>query len=271
MSFSILSHEVCLVNVSSEVGRIFFIKRARRIYPSYVIMLILTILIPSFFSYIGGMYDPKSFTNVAHNVIMHLLFIHNFDSHTIGTTISTAWTMSIEVQFYVLFPLICIPFRKKPVLTTVVMSLVAVLLRFILMANANISQPIMSAITPIYFDVFAFGMISAYFVVYVRNKVKCIDKLKLCMTIISALSIFSAFGYMCWLRKISFPNGVAGDVYFSLFVQRNILCINSTFPFSPLVSHTVFGKRKYGEINFSFSFHQYHIRCTYGTRMYLYS
>ena len=149
----------------------FFIKRARRIYPSYVIMLILTILIPSF-SYIGGMYDPKSFTNVAHNVIMHLLFIHNFDSHTIGTTISTAWTMSIEVQFYVLFPLICIPFRKKPVLTTVVMSLVAVLLRFILMANANISQPIMSAITPIYFDVFAFGMISAYFVVYVRNKVK---------------------------------------------------------------------------------------------------
>ena len=27
--------------------------------------------------------------------------------------------MSIEVQFYVLFPLICIPFRKKPVLTTV--------------------------------------------------------------------------------------------------------------------------------------------------------
>lgn len=104
----------------------FFIKRARRIYPSYVIMLILTILIPSF-SYIGGMYDPKSFTNVAHNVIMHLLFIHNFDSHTIGTTISTAWTMSIEVQFYVLFPLICIPFRKKPVLTTVVMSLVAVI------------------------------------------------------------------------------------------------------------------------------------------------
>ena len=67
----------------------------------------------SSFSYIGGMYDPKSFTNVAHNVIMHLLFIHNFDSHTIGTTISTAWTMSIEVQFYVLFPLICIPFRKN--------------------------------------------------------------------------------------------------------------------------------------------------------------
>ena len=92
------------------------------------------------------------------------------------------------------------------------------------MANANISQPIMSAITPIYFDVFAFGMISAYFVVYVRNKVKCIDKLKLCMTIISALSIFSAFGYMCWLRKISFPNGVAGDVYFR-FLYRGIFSV----------------------------------------------
>ena len=229
----------------------FFIKRARRIYPSYVIMLILTILIPSF-SYIGGMYDPKSFTNVAHNVIMHLLFIHNFDSHTIGTTISTAWTMSIEVQFYVLFPLTCIPFRKKPVLTTVVMSLVAVLLRFILMANANISQPIMSAITPIYFDVFAFGMISAYFVVYVRNKVKCIDKLKLCMTIISALSIFSAFGYMCWLRKISFPNGVAGDVYFRFLYRGIFSVLIALFLFTACFSYGFWEKKIWGNKFFVF-------------------
>ena len=198
------------------------------------------------------MYDPKSFTNVAHNVIMHLLFIHNFDSHTIGTTISTAWTMSIEVQFYVLFPLICIPFRKKPVLTTVVMSLVAVLLRFILMANANISQPIMSAITPIYFDVFAFGMISAYFVVYVRNKVKCIDKLKLCMTIISALSIFSAFGYMCWLRKISFPNGVAGDVYFRFLYRGIFSVLIALFLFTACFSYGFWEKKIWGNKFFVF-------------------
>ena len=124
--------------------------------------------------------------------------------------------------------------------------LVAVLLRFILMANANISQPIMSAITPIYFDVFAFGMISAYFVVYVRNKVKCIDKLKLCMTIISALSIFSAFGYMCWLRKISFPERSCGRCVFSL-LYRGIFSVLIALSFSPLVSHTVLGKENMGK------------------------
>ena len=120
------------------------------------------------------------------------------------------------------------------------------------MANANISQPIMSAIPPIYFDVFAFGMISAYFVVYVRNKVKCIDKLKLCMTIISALSIFSAFGYMCWLRKISFPNGVAGDVYFRFLYRGIFSVLIALFLFTACFSYGFWEKKIWGNKFFVF-------------------
>lgn len=229
----------------------FFIKRARRIYPAYVITLLVAVLVPSF-SYVGGMYDPKSFLSTARNVIMHLLFIHNFDSRTLGTTVSTAWTMSVEVQFYLLFPLLCIPFRKKPVLTGIGMIITAVILRLALLMNTNISPPIISAITPVYFDVFAFGMLSAYFVVYARNKIKCIDKLKLQMTIISALSILASLGYMYWLRGASFPQGASSDVYFRFLYRGIFSALIALFLFTACFSCSFWERKIWGNKFFVF-------------------
>ncbi len=229
----------------------FFIKRARRIYPAYIIALLFTVIVPTF-SYVGGMYDPKNFLSTARNIIMHLLFIHNFDSATLGTTIGTAWTMSVEVQFYLLFPLICIPFRKKPVLTAIGMIFTAVILRLLLMMNINISPAQISAITPIYFDVFAFGMISAYFVVYIRNKVNYIGKLKLCMTIISALCIFTVYGYIKWLGKASFPQGIGSDVYFRFLYRGIFSALIALFLLTACFSYGFWEKKIWGNKFFVF-------------------
>ena len=229
----------------------FFIKRARRIYPSYIIVLLVAVLVPSF-SYVGGMYDPKSFVSTARNVIMHLLFIHNFNAQTLGTMVSTSWTMSVEVQFYLLFPLLCIPFRKKPLLTGIGMIAVGVILRLILLISINISPAIISAITPIYFDVFALGMLSAYFVVYARNKIKCMDKLKLCMTIISALCIFTAVGYTCWLRSAKAPQGYSADVYFRFLYRGLFSALIALFIFSACFSYGFWEKKIWGNKFFVF-------------------
>lgn len=53
----------------------FFIKRARRIYPSYVFILLMCIIIPNF-TY--AIYDVHSFSAVMKQIITHLLFIHTY-------------------------------------------------------------------------------------------------------------------------------------------------------------------------------------------------
>lgn len=200
----------------------FFIKRARRIYPSYIVMLIVLIIFPKL-SY--ALYNPNSVSDVLKHSLLHIFFIHTWDSSALGSMISTAWTMGIEVQFYVLFPLICIPFRKKPVLTFLGLVLISVGTRLWMLGNTNVSDMVMQSVTPAYFDIFGLGMISAYFVVYFRNKVKDTDRLKLLMTLMSVACLVIAFGYMQWLRgavrNAGLPQGYNPSVYFR-FLYRGI-------------------------------------------------
>ncbi len=197
----------------------FFIKRARRIYPSYIIIIIATLLIPA----LSYGYDVHNKAEAAKHVLTHLLFIHNISGKTIGSVVSTAWTLAIEIQFYVIFPLLCIPFRKKPVLSFVGMLIFGHLFRFWMIGFTDVSTPLMQAMTPAYLDVFAWGMIAAYFVVYARNKMKRISEIKPLMTLISAVSLIAAVYYMVWLNssRFGFPEGFTYDVYFR-FLYRSI-------------------------------------------------
>lgn len=227
----------------------FFIKRVRRIYPSYLLMLLLLLIFPAL-SWVT--YDVNNTADVAKHFLTHVFFVHTWNNATLGSTISTAWTMGIEVQFYVLFPLICIPFRKKPIATFIGMLLIGQGLRLYLAGTTDISPMVIQAITPAYFDVFGWGMISAYFVVYARNKIKCIDRLKLCMTIISALSIFLAVGYMYWLKGAQFPKGYSADVYFRFLYRGVSAAFIAIFLFSACFSYDFWGKTLWGNKFFVF-------------------
>lgn len=227
----------------------FFIKRVRRIYPSYLLMLVLLLIFPAL-SWVT--YDVNNAADVAKHFISHAFFVHTWNNSTLGSTISTAWTMGIEVQFYVLFPLICIPFRKKPLLTFIGMLLIGQGLRLWLVGNTDIAPMVIQAITPAYLDVFGWGMISAYFVVFARNRIKCMDRLKLCMTIMSALCVFLAVGYMYWLKGISFPNGYSADVYFRFLYRGVFAAIIAGFIFTACFSYSFWEKKIWGNRFFVF-------------------
>lgn len=227
----------------------FFIKRARRIYPSYALMLLLLLIFPAL-SY--STYNLSSAPDVAKHFLSHLFFIHNFSPSTVGSVISTAWTMSIEVQFYILFPLICIPFRKKPAATFIGMVIAGLGLRMFMISFVTFDKFNLQAIMPAYLDVFGFGMIAAYFVVRARNKVKNIRKLKPYMTAMSAVCVFLAVCYIYWLSKARYPQGYSPDVYFRFLYRGLFAGIVAVFIFTSCFSYSFWEKKIWGNRFFVF-------------------
>ena len=226
----------------------FFLKRVRRIYPSYIIILIVLILIPSLSQL---QYNSSSFADVFKHTVFHLLFIHNFDGNILMSMAPTAWTLAIEIQFYILFPLICIPFKKKPVLTFIGMLIFSQAVRLFLISFVDINQQAQSW-TISYLDIFGCGMLSAYFVVYARNKLKNIDKMKLLMTFMSVVCIAAAVCFFMWIRKISFPQGTDGVTYFRFLYRIIFAVFLAGFIFTACFSYDFWQKKIWGNRLFIF-------------------
>lgn len=223
--------------------RSFFVKRARRIYPSYLIMLLALLFIPKL-SCGADMQNPSE---VVRHYLTHILFIHTWNPETLGSLISTAWTMGIECQFYVLFPLICVPFRKQPVLTFAGMAVFSAALRLLLLSFTEINPMVVQAITPAYLDVFGAGMLAAYFVVYARNRAAdTMEALKPFMTLISAICVFLAVCYIYWLQKASFPQDFSKDVYFRFLYRGIFAALTAGFTFSACFSYAFWEKGIWG-------------------------
>ncbi|MBV9271518.1 MAG: acyltransferase, partial [Candidatus Eremiobacteraeota bacterium] len=90
------------------------------------------------------------------------LFIHTWWSDTYGTINGVLWTLAVEVQFYVVFPLLWQTFRRAPWLTALGMTAIALWWRVVARQHTDIY--LLQAIDnlPGYLDIFAAGMVSAY-------------------------------------------------------------------------------------------------------------
>ena len=101
--------------------RDFYRRRARRILPSYYFILLLVffgIALP------WGLYTDGPY--LVKDLATHFTFTFPFFYDTLVATPlgAASWTLAMEVQAYVLFPLIARAVRKRPVMTLSVMLLV---------------------------------------------------------------------------------------------------------------------------------------------------
>ncbi len=96
----------------------FYLKRFARIFPSYA----LCVLVFFFLNY----HKYADLTHALWDLGAHLSFTHTLWYFTYyGSPINGAlWTVGVEAQFYLLFPLILWLYRKKPVLTLLGMCLI---------------------------------------------------------------------------------------------------------------------------------------------------
>ncbi len=96
-------------------------------------------------------------------ILTHLLFIHTWWQSTYGSINGVLWTLAVEVEFYLIFPLIWWCFRRRPLVTFGAMVAIAMLWR-IHAAQCCFSHqmPLLVENLPGYLDIFACGMLSAW-------------------------------------------------------------------------------------------------------------
>jgi peptidoglycan/LPS O-acetylase OafA/YrhL len=102
-------------------ARDFAIRRCWRILPPYYAALLLVI------AYAWVVLGNHRISSYAMPLFMHVLFIHNFFFQYVQAIIKQAWTLALEAQWYVAFPLLVIAYRVFPprlvLLSTLALSL----------------------------------------------------------------------------------------------------------------------------------------------------
>ena len=141
--------------------RDFYQKRFMRIVPSYLVNVLFLFVLAT----LDGMYPSTSAG--ATDLLAHLTFSFTFFQSTyVFTPLNgVLWTIAIEAQFYLIFPLLVRWMRKKPVLTLSLLAAAGFLYRAVLgIAKSDLTMLVNQL--PAFLDVYALGMLGA--ILYIR-------------------------------------------------------------------------------------------------------
>ena len=139
----------------------FAYRRAIKIVPSYLLSIALM--------YAIGYAATQGGRGPAADILTHLLFIHNWFAQTYGSINGVLWTLAVEVQFYVLFPVLSLVFLRWPVITALVMSATAMFYRIEVSHDSFFAGQLIEQL-PAYLDMFGCGMFTAWLYVFLRNR-----------------------------------------------------------------------------------------------------
>jgi peptidoglycan/LPS O-acetylase OafA/YrhL len=134
----------------------FYKRRLIRILPSYLLAVAVFFTLACFEHKYGKPVDALK------DLGAHLTFTHTFFYFSyLGTPINgVLWTLGVEVQFYLLFPLLARCFHKKPVLTYLGMAAVAFGYRYYVGATKPDTSMYFNQL-PAFLDVYATGFTAA--------------------------------------------------------------------------------------------------------------
>lgn len=139
----------------------YFYRRAIKIVPSYLLSIALVIAI----------FKPQFFTQPDWPWLLgsHLLFLHNTTYSTEAAINGVLWSLGVEVQFYLLFPLVCWAFLRQPVWTYAALCVGAIAWRGGVQAFGMLDYRLLLDQLPGYVDFFANGLMAAYVIVHLRR------------------------------------------------------------------------------------------------------
>lgn len=184
--------------------REFYQKRIMRIVPSYVfvtLLMLFAVAIP-YELYYGNT------ANMWKDVLMHLTFTQTFDYSTyIATPIGVAsWTVAIEMQAYLLFPLLAKWARKNPLGTFSTMAAATLLFRsWVVWSMKDYNMVVNQLIN--FLDVYAMGMAASLLYVKLTTLYPADRKRFLWQGIATAAVVLAIWGLKELLQDQAGSNG----------------------------------------------------------------
>ena len=147
--------------LASHEGRLrsvwgFYRRRLCRIVPSYL----LAVAVAAVFAAVLGC--AVGSPPLWRDLLTHLTFTYTFsmDSYYWTSLNAALWTVAVEMQFYLIFPLLARAFGKRPYLTCALMTAAALLCRW--GVSKTDSVQLLFNQLPCMLDMYALGMLSAH-------------------------------------------------------------------------------------------------------------
>ena len=179
-------------NGKAPSAREFFRRRAARVLPSYwlclAVMLVVAVADPDF----------SGFTRLLKDLAAHLTFTHNLfrDTYTLSRLNVVLWTLAVEVQFYLILPVLAPAFRKRPLLCWLAMTGAAFSFRKLWTAPMADTTLFVNRL-PNMLDLYANGMLAAHlYALLARRK----DRRTLIAAAGTALCLLGAWGVIRLVR-----------------------------------------------------------------------
>lgn len=146
----------------------FYVKRAARILPSYYIAVAVALV----FALAMGAYASNQ--DMLKDLFAHIFLVHNFFPETyVMTKLNVVlWTVAVEAQFYLFFPLYAKAFQKKPILTYLGMIAIGLSGSYLIGQNFDtINQSLYVNHVLTFAGVYANGLLAAWlYMVITKNR-----------------------------------------------------------------------------------------------------
>ena len=196
----------------------FYFRRAARILPSYlfaVLAALVLIAVPQRLYMNGG--------KMAHDVAAHLTFTFLFWPETyIATPLNVSlWTIAVEMQFYLIFPLLACWMQKRPALTAGGMMLAGWGYR-LWAAYSGMDTSILLNQLPAFLDVYALGFLGAMAYVRLRLQMQQGDRRMHIASGVVTVSMF-ALGLAALVKLLRFQSASGALGYEMLRLSQMVI------------------------------------------------
>lgn len=216
----------------------YFIKRAKRILPAYIVVLIVSVLVFSFFSSLSfseyftdiSVYKYLGWNSIFLN-FMHPCLPGLFDNNLMCPVNGALWTLKVEEGFYIVLPFIFYVINKSKKPFIILGSLYVLSILYWFMMDFYLNQPLLAKQLPGYLAYFVTGIfLFLNFDFVLLNKEKFFFA-SLLMLIVSNFSHFqidvlypAAFGSVVIIAAYNLPFlnnfGKYGDFTYGLYIYH---------------------------------------------------
>jgi len=172
----------------------FAYRRFIKIVPSYLLALRFIKIVPSYLLALAvlvalGSERDRSLDDGIKDVLAHVFFVHTWFQSYFGSIDGVLWSLGVEVQFYVIFPLVVLAFVRWPRATALGLVALAFVWRYAVeqccaTGPYNHFHQLANQL-PAYLDLFAIGMFAAWIVAVVLPSVTFTQRVRVIGTLVA--------------------------------------------------------------------------------------